>query len=88
MPPQFPPAWRLGKDNKGVSRTMPVCEAEPAPAESWEPQGLSPSPPLTWCPGGQASSLVDQVALVAICTPLLVILPTSFLKCYDSSKRA
>lgn len=88
MPPHFPPAWRLGKDNKGVSRTMAVCAAEPAPAESWEPQGIDPSPPLAWRPGGHASSLVDQAALVAICASQLVTLPLFFLKCYSSSKGA
>lgn len=28
--PRFPPAWCLGKNNKGVSRTMAICGAEPA----------------------------------------------------------
>lgn len=49
MPPQLPPAWRLGKDNKGVWRTMAICEAESAPGEAWEPQV---SDLLPW-PGAQ-----------------------------------
>lgn len=88
MPPHFPPAWRLGKDNKGVSRTMAVCELSLHQQSHGNPRGIDPSPPLAWRPGGHASFLVDQVALVAICASQLVTSPRFFLKCYSSSKGA
>lgn len=52
MPPQFPPAWRLGKGIKELWTTMAVCEAEPAPADAWEPRG--PRPLLPW-PGARVA---------------------------------
>lgn len=54
---QFPPAWRLGKNNKGVSGTMSICEVQSALQKPWEAQlSILPSPGS----GGQPASLGAQ----------------------------
>lgn len=64
--PQFPPAWRLGKNNKGVSRTMAICEAEPALQSHGNPR--SPSS-LSRAPGASQLPWETRQAQCHLCSP-------------------